>query len=115
MEALKAAVRLLILARLGGTTLLYERLELRSPPLGADNPQGSVEQTQALLAQCGSERGVARLCASAVLYDTPPPHIPTAPNALSVCGEVLHVLRPVVYVGALLRESRSFHPSRSNS
>ena len=62
----------------------------------------------------GSTIGPINLFAN-LHYDTPPPHIPTAPNALSVCGEVLHVLRPVVYVGALLRASGSFHPSGSNS
>lgn len=124
VEALKAAVRLLILRQLRGTTLLYDRLDLRSPPArqlyndldGGYEPNrawrtdlGSLVQAQQLLSSCwddttvaGAARG-ARMAACVALYDHPPTQLPTAPSALSVVGEVLYVLRPVVFVGAIAR------------
>ena len=118
VEALKAAVRLLILAQLRGTTLLYDRMELRSPPppLEEGEPSaawqadmGSLARAQALLSACWSDTSAkgaatgARMASAVVLYDNAPTQLPSLPSALSVAGEVLYVLRPVVYVGALVR------------
>lgn len=127
VEALKAAVRLLILVQLRGTTLLYDRLDLRSPPArevwngvqGEYEPNpawrtdlGSLGRAQQLLTACwtdttvaGAARG-ARMHACLSMYDNAPTQLPTAASALSVAGEVLYVLRPVIFVGALARVGR---------
>jgi hypothetical protein len=124
VEALKAAVRLLILAQLRGTTLLYDRLDLHSPPprhaqddeIDGLEPsavwradRASQARANQLLSACwsdttveGAARGV-RMSAAVNLYDNAPAQLPTPPTLLSIAGEVLYVLRPVVYVGALAR------------
>lgn len=128
VEALKAAVRLLILAQLRGTTLLYDRLELRAPPArevwngvrGEYEPNeawrediGALARAQQLLSACWSDTSVtgaargARMAASVAMYDSVPTQLPTAASALSIAGEVLYVLRPVVFVGALARVGRA--------